>query len=98
MYSKLDAHARPSPKIQSFYKKYQNQNFDSSDPSLDFNKSNIDASFKHIDDLDAGHLNVAFQTFTGEFEEHHTHGQLPVSIFESTTIPGSYLVIFNLPA
>jgi len=89
MYSELDAHARPNPKIQSFYKQYQNRKCDLPDESLDFNTSNIDASFKHIDDLDTGRLNVAFQRFTGKFEESYTHGQLPVSILESTTIPGS---------
>jgi hypothetical protein len=85
MHSGLDAYARPNPQIQDLYKQYQTRK---SEPSLDFNTPNVVASFKHIDDLDATRLNVAFQTFTGKFEEDHTQGQSPFFIFESTVIPG----------
>lgn len=89
MHSELDAHARPNPQIQSLYKQYQTGKFDSSNLSLDFNAPNVAISFKHVDDLDTDRLNVAFQTFTGKFEENYTQGQLPVSLFESRVIPGN---------
>jgi len=91
MYSDLDAYARPSPKIQGFYKQYQKQNFDSSDLSLNFDAPNIATSFKPVHDLDVGRLNVAFQKFTGKFEDNYFHTELPVPVFESIAIPGRYL-------
>ena len=89
MHSELDPHARPNPRIQHLYKHYRSQKFHSSDLSLNFDTPNTAASFKHIHDLDAGRLNVAFQTFTGKFDENHTQDQLRMSIYESRVIPGS---------
>lgn len=93
MQSELDAHARPTSQIQDLYKQYHSRKFDSSDTSLDFKTPNIASSFKIIEDLDARRLNVAFQRFTGKFEEDYMQDQLPTTIFESRVIPGSQLFL-----